>query len=309
MNATMRPLPPALAALVVANAVGGTVCVLAGLSLATDSGGDRGAAAAGSAASAFGLLAGLAAFLLRRRRRSGRLLQVGLAVAGLPVLPFWSIASAGTLWTMSRPGMRALLSGRREEEWTPAEAAAASALSAPSKSRAALLATGLLVLAALEGAFLASLPPRGSADRAKQKRTVADLRSAMTAVESFAAREGRYPEASSIDELARLLEPGFIPRLPRVDAWGRPLRYESWRSNEASPGLDAYLLASAGRDGAWETNDLKTAEPRAVRSPDDDLLVRDGQFVLAPDLERPSPPRQGTAEDGSAGRTAKAHGS
>lgn len=299
MTAPVRPLPPALAALVVANAVAGTVCVLAGLSLATDSGGDRGAVAAGIAASAVGLLAGLAAFLLRRRRRGGRLLQVGLAVVGLPFLPFWTIASAGTLRTMCRPGVRALLSGRGDEDLTPEEAAAVSGLPAPSRSRALLLASGLLLLAALEGFFLASLPPRGSVDRAKQKRTVADLRSAMTAVESFSAKEGRTPEVSSMDDLARLLEPAFIPRLPRVDAWGRPLRYESWAANEASPGPDAYLLASPGRDGAWEALDLRTVEPRATRSPDDDLLVRNGEVVLAPDGARAGPRAAGPGASGS----------
>lgn len=75
-------------------------------------------------------------------------------------------------------------------------------------------------LAALEGLFLVSLPPRGRADRAKQKRTVADLRGAMTAVEAIAAKEGRLPEASSMNDLAKLLEPAYVPRLPRADAWG-----------------------------------------------------------------------------------------
>lgn len=291
MKAAALPTTPSLAALVVVNAVAGTVCVLAGLSLALDSGGDRGAVAAGIAASAFGLLAGLVAFLLQRRRRSGRLLQIGLAVVGLPLLPFWTIASAGTLWTMSRPGVRALLSGKRAEDLTPEEAAAVSALPPPSRSRATLLASGLLLLAALEGTFLASLPPRGSADRARQKRTVAEMRSAMTAIESFAAKEGRYPEASSMEALARLLEPAHVARLPRVDAWGHPLRFESWTSNEASPGPDAYVLASPGRDGAWEALDLRTVEPRATRTPDDDLLIREGEVVRAPDGVRAAPAR------------------
>jgi len=291
MRDATRPSPSALASLIVVDAVLAGALLLGGLSLVVDGGGP-GARAAGVASAALGLVAAQAAFLLRRRCRGGLLLQAGLSVAGLPFLPFWTIASAWALWTMSRPGVRALLSGKREEERTPEEAAAVSALPAPSQSRTALLASGFLILAALEGAFLASLPPRGSADRAKQKRTVADLRSAMTAVESFAAKEGRYPEASSIDDLARLLEPGFVPRLPRVDAWGRPLRYESWTSSEASPGPERYLLASPGRDGAWEAVDLRAVQPRATRSPDDDLLVRDGEVVLAPDGARAAPDRR-----------------
>jgi hypothetical protein len=282
-------MPSSLAALVVVNAVTGAVCVLAGLSLAFDSGGASGALAAGVVCAALGLVAGQAAFLLRRRCRGGRLLQIGLSVIGLLLFPLWTVASVWTLVTMFRRGERTLLSGRREEEWTPEEAAAVRALPPPSARRTALLATGLLVLFALEVGVLATLPPRGNVDRARQKRTVADLRNAMTAVESFAAKEGRYPEASSIEELARLLEPDHVARLPRVDAWGRPLRYESWKSSESSPGPDSYLLASPGRDGTWEPVDLRAVEPRSTRSPDDDLLVRDGAVVLAPDAALAGP--------------------
>ncbi len=94
------PTPSSLAALVVVNAVTGTVCLLAGLSLAFDSGGGTGAMAAGVACAAVGLVAGQAAFLLHRRCRGGRLVQIGLAVLGLPLFPFWTAASAWTLVTM-----------------------------------------------------------------------------------------------------------------------------------------------------------------------------------------------------------------
>ena len=127
----------------------------------------------------------------------------------------------------------------------------------------------------------------------------------MTAIESFAAREGRYPGGSSMDDLAGLLEPAFVPRLPRTDAWGHPLRFESWTSNETSPGPDAYLLASPGRDGAWEALDLRTVEPRATRSPDDDLLIRNGELVLAPDgVRAASVPRPASAGPRAAGTAA-----
>jgi type II secretory pathway pseudopilin PulG len=184
---------------------------------------------------------------------------------------------------MFRRGERMLLSGKREEEWTPEDAAAVRALPPPSVRRTALLATGLLVLLALEVGVLATLPARGSTGRAKQKRTMADLRSAMTAVEAYAAREGAYPPTSSMDELAKLLEPASIERLPRTDAWGHPIRYEAWKANDGSAGPDSYVLASPGKDGAWQVADPRTVAPGPTRGGKADLVIRDGEFVSYPE--------------------------
>lgn len=287
MKATVLPTPSSLAALVVVNAVTGTVCALAGLSLAFDSGGASGAVAAGVACAAVGLVAGQAAFLLHRRCRGGRLVQIGLAVIGLPLFPFWTIASAWTLVTMFRRGERTLLSGKREEEWTPEEAAAVRALPPPSRRRTASLAIGLLLLLALEAVVLIALPDFGSVEGTKQKRTMSDLRSAMTAVEAYAAREGAYPSSAPMDDLATLLEPEFIARLPRADAWGHPIRYESWKAHDASPGPDSYLLASPGKDGAWQV-DLRTVAPGPTRGTKAEIVIRDGEFVSYPEGTRPS---------------------
>lgn len=290
MKATALPLPPSLAALVVVNAVTGAVCVLAGLSLAFDSGGGAGAVAAGVACATVGLVAGQAAFLLLRRCRGGRLVQIGLAVIGLPFFPFWTVASAWTLVTMFRRGERTLLSGTSEGEWTPEEAGAVRALPPPSGRRTAFLALGLLLLLALEVGVLATLPARGSADRGRQKRTMADLRSARTAIESYAARERAYPPASSVDDLAKFLEPAHIPRLTRTDAWGRPFRYESWKANDASAGPGGYLLASPGKDGAWQV-DPRTVAPSPTRGTEADIVIRDGELVSYPEGIAPSTPR------------------
>ncbi len=289
--APMRPLSARLSALVVVNAVTGSLCVLAGLSLAFDSGGGAGAVAAGVACAAVGLVAGQAAFLLHWRCRGGRLVQIGLAVIGLPLLPFWTAASAWTLVTMFRCAERTLLSGKGEEEWTPEEGAAVRALPAPSRRRTASLATGLLLLLALEAGVLIALPDFGSVERAKQKRTMADLRSAMTAVESYAVKAGSYPRTSSMDDLARLLEPASIERLPRTDAWGHPIRYEAWKVNDVSPGPDSYVLASPGKDGAWEVGDPRTVAPGPTRGMEADIVIRDGEFVSYPEGTVPSSAR------------------
>mgnify|MGYP001767046083 CR=1 FL=1 len=286
----MRPVSARLRALVVVNAVTGTVCVLAGLSLAFDSGGASGAVAAGVVCATVGLVAGQAAFLLHRRCRGGRLVQIGLAVIGLPLFPFWTAASAWTLVTMFRRGERTLLSGKREEEWTPEEAAAVRALPPPSRRRTASLAIGLLLLLGLEAVVLIALPDFGSIEGAKQKRTMSDLRSAMTAVEAYAAREGAYPSSAPMDDLAKELEPALVARLPRADAWGHPIRYESWKANDASAGPDSYLLASPGEDGAWQV-DPRTVAPGPTRGTKADLVIRDGEFVSYPEGTAPSSAR------------------
>jgi hypothetical protein len=110
---------------------------------------------------------------------------------------------------------------------------------------------------------------------------MADMRNAMTAIESYAVSEGAYPPTSSMDEVAKLLEPSCVEVLPRADAWGHPLRYEAWRINEESPGPDAYFLASPGKDGAWQA-DPRTATPGPTRGTKADIVIRDGEFVRFP---------------------------
>lgn len=287
-----RPAPASLIALVVVNAIAGFLTVLAGAALLFDAAGDPGASAVGIALVALGVAGGLAGFLLHRRRLAGRRLQIGLAAAGLALFPFWTAASLWTLVTMFRRAERTLLSGRDEEGWTPEEDSAVRALPAvPSVRRAVLTATGLLLLLALEAGLLLSLPEFGAVERSRQKRTMSDMRSAMTAIESYAAEERAYPATSSMEDLARLLEPSHVRLLPRTDAWGHPLRYEAWKERPESPGPDAYFLASPGKDGAWQVPDPRTVAPGPARTSAADIVIRNGDFVRFPEGAVPSAAR------------------
>lgn len=85
----------------------------------------------------------------------------------------------------------------------------------------------------------------------EQRQTMAEIRTLATALEARATDTNEYPEARSLDELARLLEPKYVPKMPRVDAWGYPLRYEAWRR----PGEkvdNCYGITSPGADGRFE---------------------------------------------------------
>jgi hypothetical protein len=86
-----------------------------------------------------------------------------------------------------------------------------------------------------------------------------------------------------MDDLAKLLEPASIERLPRTDAWGHPIRYEAWKANDASAGPDSYVLASPGKDGAWQVADPRTVAPGPTHGTEADVVIRDGEFVSYPE--------------------------
>ena len=80
--------------------------------------------------------------------------------------------------------------------------------------------------------------------RERQKRTIGDLRTAATAVESYSIDNQHYPVVPSIDELRPFVEPTYVKVLPLRDGWGRPFAY-------VSDGQE-YTIASRGPDGDWE---------------------------------------------------------
>src|SRR5262249_27309848 len=101
--------------------------------------------------------------------------------------------------------------------------------------------------------------------KAKQKRSMADLRTIGTAVETDKGEHGVVPVAHDIDGLAKALAAASGAAIPRLDGWKRPFRYECWQSGGAStsaaPGFegpcDHYRVGSPGRDGSFDREDLK----------------------------------------------------
>jgi type II secretion system protein G len=101
----------------------------------------------------------------------------------------------------------------------------------------------LLIVVAIIGVIAAIAIPNllNALDRGKQKRTMADLRSIATAVETYSVDVGVYPIASSISLLKPIIEPVFISNASDVDAWGLPLVIECTQTD--------YTLGSGGKDG------------------------------------------------------------
>ena len=113
-----------------------------------------------------------------------------------------------------------------------------------------------------------------------QKRTLADMRTLGTALEARATDTNSYPNVTSVDELAPLLQPTYIREIPRTDGWRNPLRYEH---EVISPTVDSFRLGSAGRDGRWQRARLIDYTPLTTTSPDDDIVYANGSFVQYPE--------------------------
>lgn len=143
----------------------------------------------------------------------------------------------------------------------------------------------LLILLIVLGACSAVAVPNvlTAMQRSKQKRTMADLRTLASAVEARAMDTNDYPVVHSLDELAHLLEPKYVKKMPRTDGWGKPLRYEAWK--EAGDSVPQhYGISSAGADGLFEKASARqyaanTATDRFAR----DIVYSNGEFLQYPE--------------------------
>ena len=160
----------------------------------------------------------------------------------------------------------------------------------PSSSSGAMIAVfvivGGLVLVAVLGIVAAIAIPNvlTAMQRSKQKRTMADLRSVATALESYSTDNNAYPRVESIEELRAILTPTYIRELPQLDGWGAPIRYEcrSSVSEDSAAPCDSYWLSSGGRDGTLETDDPTFAIPQTTVNFDCDIIYANGEFVQYP---------------------------
>jgi type II secretory pathway pseudopilin PulG len=147
---------------------------------------------------------------------------------------------------------------------------------------AAIAGGCLLLLLFLGGIFAALLIPNflDALQKAKQKRTVADLRSIATALESARADDGHYLAAADAAALGTLLAAhGYSGN--GQDAWKRPLRYTCLQPE--GEGCASYELASGGRDGTFEQDPGEyPQEPFEPNAYDSDIVMRDGMFSRWP---------------------------
>jgi type II secretion system (T2SS) protein G len=81
----------------------------------------------------------------------------------------------------------------------------------------------------------------------KTSRVRAELETIATALEAFKHEQGGYIESKSETALIDFLNPHYLARVIRVDAWHHPYEYEGTRNS--------YVLRSVGPDGKANTED------------------------------------------------------
>jgi type II secretory pathway pseudopilin PulG len=131
------------------------------------------------------------------------------------------------------------------------------------------VAIGGLMLVAVIGIVAAIAVPNflTAKQRAAQKRTMADIRSIASEVEAHRAAQGAYPQ--TLTDL----------KTPTVDGWRHPLKYECL-SQEAA--CDGYAIASPGKDGVFEHDDLTEYSEEQTEDFDCDIVLANGVFVQYP---------------------------
>jgi prepilin-type N-terminal cleavage/methylation domain-containing protein len=120
--------------------------------------------------------------------------------------------------------------------------------------------------------------------RAKQKRTVADIRVVALAWEARAVDTQTYRvsgftfpgEQVTYQTLHDSLVPTYAKTLPRYDGWSRPLQFGF---DPESGGIGSYAIRSAGRDGVFQ----QTLTDGTTSSPDCDIVFSNGSFVQYPE--------------------------
>jgi len=149
----------------------------------------------------------------------------------------------------------------------------------------------LLIVVAIIGIIVAIAIPNllNAIQRAKQKRSMADIRSIGTAAEAYAVDTNRYPAAAGwaypsgctyptttvgLSAVANAISPTYIRTIPLKDGWNSWFLYTAYNSN-----LD-YVVASNGKDGA-KGPDVATLGPTTDFNCD--IIFADGQFIQFPD--------------------------
>ena len=149
----------------------------------------------------------------------------------------------------------------------------------------------LLIVVAIIGIIVAIAIPNllNAIQRAKQKRTMADMRSAGTAAEAYAVDFNHYPAAAAASLPSGLnmpsssfgapgagfnlqVAPTYIRLLPVVDGWSSFFLY----ANNGGT-AQAYVVASGGKNGT--TSAFVGGETTNFN---DDIVFVNGQFLQYP---------------------------
>lgn len=145
----------------------------------------------------------------------------------------------------------------------------------------------LLIVVAIIGILAAIAVPNllNALGRARQKRTMADLRTIATAWEARATDLGKYSAAgalitwpsitSSITDVTALLTPTYTRKIPLYDGWQTMFRVGY--TNES------YAISSYGADNVLSFSSNSIADAVTTNNFDCDIIISEGNFVVYPE--------------------------
>jgi len=136
----------------------------------------------------------------------------------------------------------------------------------------------LLIVVAIIGIIAAIAIPNllNAIDRGKQKRTMADMRSVGTAVESYSVDFNFYPiYTGAVDgtDAGMDIEPTYIKKTPTKDGWSGVMQYECADGSE-------YTIQSYAKGN---TNDGLVGTGGPTQTFDADIFFSNGVFVQWPE--------------------------
>jgi tetratricopeptide (TPR) repeat protein len=144
----------------------------------------------------------------------------------------------------------------------------------------AIVILDVVMVAFLLGLIYPAL--RNAAAPIMQAVTRSRVQDVSNALAAYAKAHRSYPQAQTIDDLARQLEPTYISRMPRDDVWLNALRYEVWTTPDAAA-PDHYAIASAGKNGKFERTSLRLYPSGPTSDFDCDIVMSDGKWIAYPE--------------------------
>ena len=131
----------------------------------------------------------------------------------------------------------------------------------------------LLIVVAIIGIIAAIAVPQllNAIQRAKQKRTMADMRSIGESLEIYQIDYNVYV-AGDFNAVRTNLDPNYMRNVPQWDAWNTPYVYTAGANNQE------YSIRSYGRDAAADAGTMGITHDF-----DDDIIFSNGQFTRYPE--------------------------
>ena len=130
----------------------------------------------------------------------------------------------------------------------------------------------LLIVVAIIGIIAAVAIPNllNAVDKGKQKRTMSDIRTIGSAVESYAVDNSFYPSAVSVPAIKVVIDPIFFNNMPLYDGWSHALQVDS--------GGSSYTFCPQGKDGTGST-----CSPGTTSTFNDEICFSNGRFQRYPE--------------------------